>query len=174
MKPTDIVMNQITPVAQEAPITCGRVKIQLYVDIYNTKISYPLAVILLAMGNIKACFQFACIHMDLTGAFGFIADGYYNLATAMVFGSTMSALSWESFQQAKETPSEVYANQPDLVSKHEKYLDMIGWTELDSNTPTIPTGACNINMGIVATDGAKKNLPAQIYVDDALLLGHSK
>jgi hypothetical protein len=53
-KPTDIVMNQITPVAQEAPITFGRVNIQLYIDIYNTRIIYPLAVILLAMGNIKA------------------------------------------------------------------------------------------------------------------------
>ncbi len=55
-KPTDIVMNQITPVAQEAPITFGRVKIQLYNDIYNTRISYPLAVIFFAMGDIKACF----------------------------------------------------------------------------------------------------------------------
>ena len=91
-------MNQITPAAQEAPITFGRVKIQVYIDIYNTRISYPLAVIFLAMGNIKACFQFACIRADLTGAFGFIADDYYNLATAMVFGSTTSALSWEPFQ----------------------------------------------------------------------------
>ncbi len=55
-KPTDIIMNQITPVAQEAPITFGRVKIQLYINIYNTRISYPLAGILLAMGTIKACF----------------------------------------------------------------------------------------------------------------------
>ncbi len=55
-KPTDIVMSQITLVAQEAPITFGRVKIQLYIDIYNTRISYPLAVIFLTMGNIKACF----------------------------------------------------------------------------------------------------------------------
>jgi hypothetical protein len=38
-KPTDIVMNQITLVAQEAPITFGRWKIQLYINIYNTRIS---------------------------------------------------------------------------------------------------------------------------------------
>ncbi len=72
-------------------------KIQLDIDIYNTRINYPLAVILLLMGNIKACFQFARIHVDLTGAIGFIADDYYNLATAMVFGSTTSASSWEPF-----------------------------------------------------------------------------
>jgi hypothetical protein len=95
--PTDIVMNQITPVAQEASITFGRVKIQLYVDIYNTRISYPLAAIFVAMGNIKACLPFVHIHVDLTGAFGSIADDYYNLATAMVFGSTTSASSWEPF-----------------------------------------------------------------------------
>ena len=58
-KPTNIVMNQVTPVRREAPITFGKVKQQLYVDIYNTRISYPLAVILLTMCNITTCFQFA-------------------------------------------------------------------------------------------------------------------
>ncbi len=40
-KPTDIVINQITPVRHEAPITFGKVKQQLYANIYNTRISYP-------------------------------------------------------------------------------------------------------------------------------------
>jgi hypothetical protein len=51
---------------------------------------------------------------------------------------------------------------------------MIGWAELDPNTPITPTVTCDINTGIVATDGTEKNCPAQIYVDHALLLGHSK
>jgi hypothetical protein len=42
----DIVMNQVTPVNREAPITFGHVKIQLYIDIYNTRISHPYIVIL--------------------------------------------------------------------------------------------------------------------------------
>ena len=58
-KPTNIVMNQVTPVRRDAPITFSKVKQQLYVDIYNTRISYPLAVIFLAMGDIEACFCFA-------------------------------------------------------------------------------------------------------------------
>ncbi len=91
--PMDIVMNQVTPVSREAPITFGHVKIQLYTDIYNTGISHPTATILLGMADIKACFCFPRIHLDLTGAFGFMAGGYYNLATAMVFGSTTSASS---------------------------------------------------------------------------------
>jgi hypothetical protein len=52
------------------------------------------------------------------GALGFINDGYYNLATAMGFGSTTLASSWEPFRRAIEKLSEVYANQPDLVVKH--------------------------------------------------------
>jgi hypothetical protein len=92
----------------------------------------------------------------------------------MGFGSTTSASSWEPFQQAIDTPSEVYANQPELVSKHEKYLDIIGWVELNLNIPITLAVACKMNTGIVATDGIEKNLPVQIYVDDALLLGHSK
>ncbi len=69
IKPIDIVMNQVTPVIHEAPITFGHVKMQLYSDIYNTCVSYPRLTILLAMVDVKACFRFPCIHADLTGAF---------------------------------------------------------------------------------------------------------
>ncbi len=94
----DIVMNQVMPVTREAPIMFGHDKIQLYTNIYNTRVSHPNNVILLGMANIKACFCFPRIHPDLTGAFGFMAGSYYNLATAMVFGSTTSASSWEPFR----------------------------------------------------------------------------
>jgi hypothetical protein len=100
IKPTNIDMNHITPVIREAPITFGHVKMQLYTDIYNTCISYTTFTILLAMANVKACFHFPHIHADLTGAFGFLAGGYFNLATAMVFGSTASTSSWEPFRRA--------------------------------------------------------------------------
>jgi hypothetical protein len=40
MKTTNIVMNQITPVAQKSPVTFGHVKLQIHIDIYNTRISY--------------------------------------------------------------------------------------------------------------------------------------
>ena len=93
----DIMMNQVTPVTRKAPMTFGHVKIQLYTDIYSTRISHPNDVILLGMADIKACFCFPRIHPNLTGAFGFMAGGYYNSATAMIFGSTTSASSWEPF-----------------------------------------------------------------------------
>ncbi len=93
----DIMMNQVTPVTCKAPSKFGHIKIQLYTNIYNTRVSHPNDVILLGMADIKARFCFPRIYPDLTGAFGFIAGGYYNLATAMVFGSTTSASSWEPF-----------------------------------------------------------------------------
>ncbi len=120
LKPANIVMNQITPVDQESPVTFGHVKLQIYIDIYNTRISYPTLVILIALADINACFRFARIHADLTGAFGFLANNLYNLATAMVFGSTASASSWESFRRAIEAFTKVFANRPDLVIKHKK------------------------------------------------------
>jgi hypothetical protein len=91
-------MNQVTPVAQEAPVKFGHVKIQIYTDIYNMRISYPTAMILLGLADIKACFRCPRIHADLTGAYGFIAEELNNLATAMVFSSTASASSWEAFR----------------------------------------------------------------------------
>ena len=92
-KPTAIIRNQVAPVRCNAPIIFGKAKQKLYTNIYNTRISYPLAMILLAMGDTKACIRFAWIHADLTGAFVFFANDLYNLATAMVFGLTASASS---------------------------------------------------------------------------------
>jgi hypothetical protein len=118
-RPTDIVMNQVTPVAQEAPVTFGHVKSQIFMDIYNTYIHYPTAMILLVLADVKGCFRYPRIHTDLTGAFGFIAEEcIYNLATAMVFGLTASASSWEAFRQAIEALTNVFANRPNLVVKH--------------------------------------------------------
>ena len=95
--PTDIVMNQVTPVKNKAPITFGTTKMQFLVDIYNTRISFLDAPILLGTANIKACFRFPRIHANLTGTFGFIAGGYFLLAIAMVFDSIASTSSWEPF-----------------------------------------------------------------------------
>jgi len=165
----DIVMNQVTPVSREAPITFGHVKIQLYINIYNTRISYPYVIILLGMADMKACFCFPRIHPDLTGAFGFMAGGFYNLATAMVFGSTTSTSSWEPFRRGIEALSVAYADRLDLVIKHKYYLDMISWAEEDPTTEITPAFPCAINK---CSPDAR--LPARIYLDDALLLGISR
>jgi hypothetical protein len=173
MKPTDIVMNQITPVDQESPVTFGHVKLQIYIDTYNTRISYPTNIIIIALANIKACFRFVRIHADLTGAFGFLANDLYNLATAMVFGLTASASSWESFRRAIEALTEVFANRPDLVIKHKKYLDMLKWETIDPNAKKVRAFPCAINQGTLDEAGKQINLPACIYVDDALMLAIS-
>ena len=49
----------------------------------------------------------------------------------MVFGSIASASSWEPFLCAIKTLLGVYANQPDLVQKHKRYLDMINWADIN-------------------------------------------
>ncbi len=76
------------------------------------------------MADIKACFCHPRLHPDLTVAFGFNAEHLYYLATAMVFGSIASESSWEPFRQAIEALSRIYANWPDLVIKHRRYLDL--------------------------------------------------
>jgi hypothetical protein len=111
-QPTDIVMNQVSSVAKEAPVMFGHVKSQIYTDIYNRHISYPTAMILLDLADVKAFFRYPRIHADLTGAFGFIADELYNLAMAMVFGLTVSASSWEAFRQAIKALTKVLLTGP--------------------------------------------------------------
>jgi hypothetical protein len=163
-------MNQVTPVTQEAPVTFGHVKGQIYTSIYNMPISYPTATILLGLADVKACFRYPKIHADLTGAFGFIADKLYNLATAMVFGLTASASSWEAFRQAIETLTKVFANRPDLVVKHKTFIDMLKWEEIDPSAKLTPAFSCTIKCGIMDDAGNRMDLPARIYVDNALTL----
>jgi hypothetical protein len=152
-RPTDIVMNQVTPVTKEEPVTFGHVKSQIYMDIYNTCISYLTATILLGLEVVKACFRYPRIHADLTGAFGFIADKLYNLATAMVFGLTASASSWEAFRQASKALTKVFTNRPDLVVRHKKFIDMLKWEEIDPSTKITPAFSCTINRGIMDDAG---------------------
>jgi hypothetical protein len=167
---TDIVMNQVTLVAQEAPVTFGHVKSQIYMDIYNTCISYPTATILLGLADVKACFRYPKIHADLTGAFGFIADKLYNLTAAMVFGLTASASSWEAFRQAIKALTKVFANRPNLVVRHRKFIDMLKWEEIDPSAKLTLAFSCTINRGIMDNARNRVDLPTCIYVDDALML----
>ncbi len=123
-----------------------------------------------SMADIKAGFRFGRTHADLTGAFGFIADNLYNLATAMVFGSTTSASSWEAFQQAIKALTKVFANKLDLVVKKKKYLDMLKREETDPCITITRTYPCAINWGIINENGTRLDIPARIYVDNALML----
>jgi hypothetical protein len=166
-------MNQVTPITCDASITFGHVKIQLYIDIYKS-VNYPTFIHLLAMADVKAFFCFPCIHADLTGAFGFLAGGYFNLATAMVFGSTASASSWEPFHSAIQALLAVYTHCHDLIKKHRKFLDMISWATQDPALDLARAIPCLINTGVLNDQGNKALLPARIYVDDALTLATSK
>jgi hypothetical protein len=168
--PTDIVMNQVTPVSQEAPVTFGHVKSQIYMDIYNTRISYPTVTILLGLADVKVCFRYLKIPANSTGAFGFIADELYTLATAMVFGSTGLRSSWEAFKQAIKALMKVFANRPNLVIRHKKFIDMLKWEEIDPSAELTPAFSCTINCGIIDDAGHWIDLPACIYVNDALML----
>jgi hypothetical protein len=126
--------------------------------------------ILLGLADVKACFRYPRIHADLTGAFGFIADEVYNLARAMGFGLTASASSWEAFRQAIEALTKGFANRPNLVVRHKKLINMMKWEEIDPSAKVTPAFSCTINCGIMDDAGNQIDLPARIYVVNALML----
>ena len=88
----------------------------------------------------------------------------------MVFGSIASSSSWEPFRRAIETLSAVYANRPDLVRKHKKYLDMINWARINLLVVLTKAVACAINKGVLDDTGVARPRPARIFVNDSLLL----
>ncbi len=114
------------------------------------------------MADVKACFRFPRIHADLTGAFGFLAGGYFNLATAMVLGSTASSSSWEPFRRAIQALTVVYAHCRNLIKKHRKFLDMISWAPLNPAPDLAKAVPCLINTGVLNDQGMKVPLPARI------------
>jgi hypothetical protein len=126
--------------------------------------------ILLGLADVKACFRYPRIHADLTGAFSFIVDKLYNLAMAMVFGLTASASSWEAFRRAIEALTKVFANRPNLVVRHKKFIDMFKWDEIDPSAELTPAFSCTINRGIMDDAGKRRDLPACIYINNALML----
>lgn len=172
--PDEIVLNEVTPMDMEPLITFGHTKKKFLTDIYNARISFPDRTILLAMADIKACFRHGRLHPDLTGAFGFNAEQYYYLATAMVFGSKASASSWEAFRRTIEALSSVYANRPDLVTKHKRYLDMIAWEDPDLTIVLTPAIPCALNPGLPLTREGNTTQPARIFVDDSLMFALRK
>ena len=142
----------------------------VYQYLYNPRISFPNEVIFLALANIKACFRFPRNHPDLTGAFGFLADNLYCLATAMVFGSNTSASSWEPSHRTIKGLPVSFANQPDLVKKHKQYLDLINWEiPLGTNTPPLKAVKCELNPGVFDFLGMQIIQASQIWVDDDMI-----
>jgi hypothetical protein len=88
----------------------------------------------------------------------------------MVFGSTTSAFSWEAFRQAIEALTKVFTNRLDLVIKHKKYLDMLKLEYADLHSEITPVFFCAINQGIINKNKNHLDLPACIYVNNALML----
>ncbi len=94
----------------------------------------------------------------------------YNLATAMVFGSTASASSWEALRRAIKALTKGFANRPNLVVRHKKFIDMLMWEEIDPSAELTLAFSCTINCGIMDDASIRIDLPARIYVDNALML----
>jgi hypothetical protein len=171
--PHEVVLNKITPTELEANIDFGLVKMKLLIRIYNLWISYPQMKIFLALADITACFRFPRMHTDVAGAFGFMAEELYFLATSMVFGSNTSASSWEPFGRAIQSLIPVLSTRTDLVEKHKGLLDMLVWGDDDNSSvcELVQAFKCPLNPGALDQHGP---LEAYIYVDDILASGVGK
>jgi hypothetical protein len=73
-------------------------------------------------------------------------------------------------QQAIKAFTKVFANRPNLVVKHKTFIDMLNLEEIDPSAELTPTFSCTINSGIMDDVGNWMDLPALIYVNNALML----
>ena len=170
MTPDEIVLNDVTNRDDEAEIDFGKAKLNLLINIYNWRISYPKEVIYLALADITACFRFPRIAADVAGAFGFVADGKYFVSTSMVFGSNISASAWEALRRGIQETIPTLSQRTDLVELHEELISMLRWAEENSSeTILVQAFPCDINQGVVDEDGNLLPMKANVYVDDILM-----
>ena len=69
--------------------------------------------------------------------------------------------------------SVVYANCPDLVLKHQKYLDVIQWAKIDQLAKLTKAITFSINKGVLDKKGVELPHPARIFVENSLMLAIS-
>lgn len=163
-------MNEATPIDRETPVMFGLVFLNFCTWIWNMRISYPDKDIYLAFIDISSCFRFPRVFPDLIGAFGFLIGSLYFASNAMVFGSTVSASSWEPFRVAIAAIATSYYFKQTLVQKHKHLLDMITWERASGPAPQFVRAiACSRNKGIINPDGSRQPTPHEIYVDDDLI-----
>ena len=166
----DIVMNNVLPLENEAPITFGRAKSGFARHLYQLRATYPNEEIDIAWADIKSAHRYPRFQPSLAAAFGFMIMGYYFIATAMVFGAVISATSWEPFRRAIETMTRVYSLRTDLADKHKHYLDMISLKPLPTeDTEYVKAIPDSLNPVVVDEEGRQMPIPNFIYVDDCLL-----
>lgn len=92
-----MVVNAQVNNENEPCINYGRSKQEHAMHVYSTRASYPDEEILTAVPDVTGEFLYPKIHPDSMGAFGNIIGADFCITTAMVFGCTLSALSWEHF-----------------------------------------------------------------------------
>ena len=167
-KPDEVVLNHVTPTDLEPEIDFGQAKMKLLVNIYNWRISFPGEEIYLALFDVTACFRQQHISCDVTGAFGFVANGMYFLSTSHVFGSNGSASGWEPRRRGIENLIPVYARRQDLVDRHRELIESLSWyNSTNNNVDRVRAIPCEINQGVII-NGRLNDLKASIYVDDIL------
>jgi hypothetical protein len=98
-----------------------------------------------------------------SGSIWILANDIYNLAAATIFDLTASASSWEPFQCTIESLSKVFMNRPGLILKHKKFLNMIGWAELDPITPIVPAFAVRLTKESSPPMGLKRTYLRHIH-----------
>ena len=173
--PDQIVLNEQTSMEFEAIVDFGTAKMRLLISIYNWRISFPKETIYVALADVTTCFRFPWIAADLTGAFGFVADGMYFVVNSHVFGSNTSCSSWEPFRWAIQALTRIYLERTDLIKKHAELLSLLKWDDLlaasQSITPAVP---CALNQGVLNHNGNVIAINGNIYVDDILSAGVPK
>jgi hypothetical protein len=165
--PDKVVLNHATMTDLEAIIDFGQAKMKLFMNIYNWRMSFPNETIYLVLADITACFCFPKIFADVTGSFGFLAEGLYFLSTGHDLGSNTSVSSLEALRRAIQNIVSVYSQWTDLVEKHKDLINLLKWDE-NPSVELVQAFKCELNQGVLNHYGDIYPLTANIYVEDII------
>ncbi len=167
-----ISLNMMTEDASQTELHCnfGLVKMRIYTQIYNLRITYPGCDIFIHANDVKSCFRQLKHHPDVLGAFAYIIDDILFLPCGLTFGSDFSPASWEVLRRIIEKLAKALFADKSLVTKHRKYLDKMKWQRSLGSSKARFTVATkdDINQGVALPSGEIRNTPHDMFVDDGV------
>jgi hypothetical protein len=163
-------MMTSTPFGTEDECLFGSAREQIFQRIYNLRITYPQADLIVHANDVKSCFRQVKLHPDIIGAFSYIISDMLYLSCGLPFGTDFSPQNWEPVRRILEILATKLFEDKSLHEKHRKYLDQLVFDRSlgkSKHSRTFEKAVADkLNPGVLNPDGTPLSTPHNFYVDD--------
>ncbi len=171
--PDAVSLNMMTSthLGHEMECAYGTVYRDIFIRLYNLRISYPDDDLVLHANDVASCFRQLKHHPDVVAAFCYILFEHLWVPVGLTFGSDFSPQTWEPCRRVLEQLAEGLFDDDSLRDKHREHLDKILWSDSLASKKFkdfVPAFRDSKNPGVTDDDGRPRNTPHSYFVDDGI------